>query len=198
MKNQEDAIGSFEDAFTSNQEKIVTDLSQSMSQNIDNTFTQGLYQHLTAVQSVKFKPNSASFIVDNIDQSFNAKMVGSLVVTNTTLDQLRQSAHYSIAQSLLNKNDTIGDLIKSLTGVLDTFSDLIETTIGSMLLLIGMVIAIAIIVFAMHYILSPGFREEVRKRMLKYDTKLGRLTPDVKTYGSNSSMTGSTPTRASS
>lgn len=155
LKNQQDIIGQLESAFTSNQESIGTDLSSTLSQNVTNHFTQDLYQTMSASQTTKISGNS--LLISNVNQGFTGRMVGNLEVNNTVTDQLRQSAQYSIAQSLLNKNDTIGDLSKDFLQVIQTMSTLLEELTSQILILIGAVLAGVMLVVGALYVFDKDF-----------------------------------------
>ena len=71
--------------------------------------------------------------------------------------QLRQSANYSISQSLLNKNDTIGDLSADFLQVIQTMSALLEELTSQILLIIGAVIIAVCLVIGSLYIFNKSF-----------------------------------------
>lgn len=155
LKNQQDIIGQLESAFTSNQEKIETDLASTMSQSLTNNFIQDLNQAMQAVQSFELKGNS--ILATDISQSFSGAMVGQLQVNNTVVDQLRQSANYSISQSLLNKNDTIGDLSQDFLQVIQTMSALLEELTSQILLIIGAIIIAVVLVIGTLFVFNQSF-----------------------------------------
>jgi len=155
LKNQQDIIGQLESSFVSNQESLSVELANTMSQSITNNFIQDLNQSMQAVQSFELKGNS--ILATNIAQSFTGSMVGTLQVNNTVMDQLRQSANYSIAQTLLNKNDTIGDLSQDFLQVIQTMSSLLENLTSQILLIIGAVIAAVVMVVGTLYVFNKSF-----------------------------------------
>jgi len=163
LKNQQDFIGQLESAFTSNTESIATNLSSTMSQSVTNNFVQDLHQTMSAVQSVDIKGNS--ILADNISQTFTGKMVGKLEVNNTVIDQLRQSASYSISQSLLNKNDTIGDLSKDFLQVIQTMSALLEELTSQILIIIAAVIAAVVLVVGALFVFNKSFHSWANNTM---------------------------------
>lgn len=155
LKNQQDIVGQLESAFTSNSEAISANLATTMSQNVTNNFIEDLSQAMSSMQS--FTVTGSSIIASNVTQSFNGSMVGSLNVSNTVNDQLRQSASYSIAQSLLNKNDTIGDLSTDFLQVINTMSQLMEELATQILIIIGAVLAAVMLVIGSLYIFNKNF-----------------------------------------
>lgn len=155
LKNQQDIVGQLESAFTSNTEAISANLATTMGQNVTNNFIEDLSQAMSSMQS--FKVTGSSIIASNVTQSFNGNMVGSLNVSNTVNDQLRQSASYSIAQSLLNKNDTIGDLSTDFLQVINTMSQLMEELASQILIIIGAVLAAVMLVIGSLYIFNKNF-----------------------------------------
>lgn len=157
LKNQQDFIGQLESAFTSNQQSLTVNLANTMSQNITKFFQQSLSQTMAANQLVQVTGNS--IYAAGIDQTFTGSMVGQLTVSNTVNDQLRQSASYSIAQSLLNKNDTIGDLAGDFLQVIQTMSALIEELTSQILILIAAVLGAVILVVGSLYIFNKSFHQ---------------------------------------
>lgn len=155
LKNQQDIVGQLESAFTSNSEAISANLSNTMGQNVTSNFVEDLSQAMSAVQSFAVTGNSV--LAANITQSFTGSMVGSLNVSNSVNDQLRQSASYSIAQSLLNKNDTIGDLSTDFLQVINTMSQLMEELTTQILIIIGAVLAAVMLVIGSLYIFNKNF-----------------------------------------
>jgi len=157
LRNQQDFIGQLESAFTSNQESLGVNLSNTMTQNITKFFQQSLAQTMSANQYVGAIGNS--IYAGGIAQTFTGSMVGQLTVSNTVNDQLRQSASYSIAQSLLNKNDTIGDLAGDFLQVIQTMSALIEELTSQILILIAAVLGAVILVIGSLYIFNKSFHQ---------------------------------------
>ena len=155
LKNQQDIIGQLESAFTSNTEAISANLATTLGQNVTQNFTEDLSQAMSAVQS--FAVSGHSIVVSDISQGFTGSMIGNLTVNNTVTDQLRQSANYSIAQSLLNKNDTIGDLSKDFLQVINTMSQMLEELTTQVLIIIGAILAAVILVFGALYVFNKDF-----------------------------------------
>lgn len=155
LKNQQDIIGQLESAFTSNTEAISANLATTMAQNLTNHFTEDLAQAMYSMQNFSVAGNS--IIASNVTQSFTGSMVGTLNVTNSVNDQLRQSASYSIAQTLLNKNDTIGDLSTDFLQVINTMSQLMENLATQILIIIGAILAAIMLVVGSLYIFNKNF-----------------------------------------
>jgi hypothetical protein len=152
LKNQQDII---ESAFVSNTETIATNISTVMAQNVTNNFVEELTQAMSSFQRTTVTGNS--IIVSGIQQSFTGTMVGTLNVTNTVNDQLRQSADYSITQTLLNKNDTIGDLTTDFLGVINTMSQLMEELATQILIIVAAVLAAVVLVIGSLYVFNKNF-----------------------------------------
>ena len=175
LKNQQDIIGQLESAFTSNTESISANLGTAMGQSVTQNFTESLSQAMSAIQEFKMSGNSV--VASNIEQSFTGQMIGSLNVNNTVTDQLRQSANYSIAQSLLNKNDTIGDLSNDFLQVINTMSSLLEELTTQILIIVGAVIAAVILVVGALFIFNKGFHSWATNAMQTVaDAKIAHFT----------------------
>ncbi len=84
--------------------------------------------------------------------------MATLNVNNQVNNTLRQSADYSIAQQLLNKNDTIGDITKDFVGVIDTMGGFMDTLTGDLLIIIGSMLALFVILIFAFYMFSTRAR----------------------------------------
>lgn len=167
LKNDQDILGQLGGIFSSNQDSIATNLSNTLSENITNKFSQTLSQQMSNTQSfILGNTFGHSIYADNISQSFKGSQVGNLTVTNTVLDQMRQSAAYNISQTLVNKNDTIGDLSKKFVQIIEDMADLMETLTGQMLIIIGALILLVILVMGSLYVFSSTFRGLMNKKAL--------------------------------
>lgn len=156
LKNQEDVFGQLSNAFTSNTSSISNNLSTSMVQNITNNFTNTLHQEVKNNQTINITGNS--ILTFNVSQSYTATQVGVLNVTNTVVDQLRQSADYSIAQHLINKNDTIGDISKDFLRVITSMGDLVDTLTTQLLIIVGALLTGVILITGVLYVFNKDFR----------------------------------------
>jgi hypothetical protein len=166
MKNQEDILGQLSDAFTSNQQNIATDLSTDMSSVVTNDYHQSLINFASSTQSVKVVGNS--IYVNQLSQAFKTSMVTSLTVTNTLNNSLRQSAQYSISQTLLNKNDTIGDITTDFLNVINSYSSLIETITGQILIIVGVIMVIIALIIGTLYLTNKTFRLGMEHNISSY------------------------------
>ena len=166
LKNQEDILGSIEDAFTSNTAAISNDIASRMSQTLVNSVRQTLVNNALSVQNFNAglggtdgDGNGAhSVFVNTVSQSFTSNSVASLNVTNQTLNSLRQSASFSVAQSLLNKNDTIGDITNSFVKTIDTMGVFMNNLTGLMLIMIGCLLALFVMLTASAYFFTSKGR----------------------------------------
>lgn len=163
LKNQEDIIGQIEDAFTSNQESISTSLASSLSSVITNNYRNDLSSIAKSYQKTDITGNS--IYVNQLSQSFKTSMVTSLKVTNHLNNSLRQSANYSIAQTLLNKNDTIGDISKDFLKIINTYSGMIESITGQILMIVGSIMVIIALIVGTLYIFNTQFHNSLNKRI---------------------------------
>jgi hypothetical protein len=163
LKNQEDVIGQLEDAFTSNQESISTSLASSLSSVITNNYQNDLSSIAKSYQKTDITGNS--IYVNQLSQSFKTSMVTSLQVTNHLNNRLRQSANYSISQTLLNKNDTIGDISKDFLKIINTYSGMIESITGQILMIVGSIMVIIALIVGTLYIFNKQFHNGLNKRI---------------------------------
>lgn len=157
LTNSQDFLGQLGSLFTSNTQSISANLANDMTQNINTNFVQDLQQALAANQSVNITGHS--IFASGLSQSFSGSMVGSLSVQNTVVDQLQQSAAYSIAQTLINNQNTTADILNTFTGVIDTIADLIQTLMSQIIMILGAILAAVIVVVGGLYIFSKDFRD---------------------------------------
>jgi hypothetical protein len=163
LKNEQDIFGQLESMFTSNTESIANNISTSLTQNINEAFYQDLKQNAENSQTIAIGNSGTSpggydgnyahsIFIQSASQSFNSKQVGTLDVTNSVINQLKQSTGYSISQSLLNKNDSVGDLAKDFLQVIQTFGDAVENITFMILVIIGAIMAAIIMIVATFYV----------------------------------------------
>jgi len=178
LKNQEDILGSLEDAFTSNSESISTNLATQMSSVVTTSVSQDLINNSWSSQVFTvgitngLAQGARSTFVNNVDQKFVANSIAIMKVNNKLNNSLRQSADYSISQTLLNKNDTIGDISTSFLQVIDTMGQLLTTLTGQVLMILGAVLAMVCMIVGALYIFNRGFREAVNTQVDRATTKL--------------------------
>ena len=156
LTNKEDILSSLEDIFVTNRDTISTDIATDMTQNITSKFIQSLYSHLLGVQIIDVTGNS--LYLNNVKQSMKATQIGTLLVNNTVNDQLSQSAKYQLTQTLLNKNDTIGDLSQDFLQVIETLGDLMDELASQILILLGAILAGVIMIGLTLYLTNKNFR----------------------------------------
>lgn len=172
IKNQQDVLGQLTSGLQNRTASVVTNMSTVMSQNITNEFIQSLRQTMFVNQQISVQGNS--IVASNFDQTFNGSMVSTLQVTNTVLDQLRQSASYSVAQAVLNKNDTIGDISRAFLGTITTMSHLLQEISGQILVIIGCVLFTFTLVIGSLYVFNHSFRDYATHRL---ESKMTTETP---------------------
>ena len=202
LKNQEDAIGQLENAFTSNSESIVNNLSSRMSQNITTSVKQDLHTQSVNVQLFNIgmsKANEAgsgahSIFVNNVSQGFNSDTISSLKVNNTVNNQLRQSADYSLTQLLTNKNDTIGDITGDFLKIINTMSQLIETLTGQILIILGVVLALVMLIGISFLVTNNKAREALNSLL---DSKISNITTRANKSSPTPTSNKSSPTPTS-
>jgi len=165
LKNQQDIFGQFGDALAATTTSLSTSLSSAISQNLTQRFVQSLVNRMSAMQDITIggpgNPINSAYIV-NVSQALRGKQVGTMTVTNTVTNELRQSAEYSIAQSLLNKNDTTGDLVNALLGIVDDVTTLLSNIVTNLLLIMAAGVICVAAGFGIRYLLDPGTRISVR------------------------------------
>lgn len=159
LKNQQDIVGQLEGDFSNNSESISTRISSDMAQNISSSFEQSLFLNMKSTQITSIAGNS--ILANNISQTFTGSQDGTLNVTNTVLNQLKQSTDMSIAQTLLNKNDTTGDLANTFLSVIKTMADLVDNVAGSLLIILGGVVAIVLVIVSSLYLFNKQFHSVV-------------------------------------
>jgi hypothetical protein len=170
LKNQEDFLGQLGDAFTSNTNSITNSLSHAMGQTIGTDERNILKSRIDISQKITFD-NSHSVFADQLKQSFTAESISTMDVHTKLTNSLRQSSDYSIIQQLLNKNDTIGDLSGDFTRIIQTWSSLIESLTGQILLIVGSILMIVFLVGGSLYCFNKRFRNTVDKKFERFSAE---------------------------
>jgi len=165
MKNQQDIFGQITGSLTPTQSSISTDISSVMSQNLTQRFVQSLINRIVTLQQVNIggpgrKTNSV--YVENIRQSLRGSQVGTLNAVVTVNNEMTQSAAYNLVQSIVNKNDTTGDLVKSLLGVITAVTDMVENLSTAVIMVITVIVLLGAIVYSARYVLNSDTRNAVR------------------------------------
>jgi hypothetical protein len=148
LVNQQDILGQITDSISSSRANINLRLNTMMAQSVTTRMSQALRNRIVVDQVITVTGNS--IYLDRVSQKVTVKQTGSLLAVNTVVNELSQSADYAIEQLLVNKNDTIGDLLQNLLGFINTFSDFITNTLGQglvllFLLFVAVVFAVAVI-----------------------------------------------------
>ena len=165
MKNQQDVFGQFENLFTKNSQSLSAKLASSLTQNVETVVNNTLETDINNLQLTSVSGHSA--YVANVQQSFNINSVTDLFATNDITNQLRQSATYSIAQSELNKNDSIGDLSKDVLQIIKNLTDILENTVTRSFYVAVIVILGLLIAFFVLFASSQKFRKAVNSEVDK-------------------------------
>ncbi len=165
LSNQQDFIGQLEDAFTSNQESITTNLASHLSQSVTQVVNQSLINAGVASQTfvagiAGTGDNTHSIYVNTVQQHFTGNSTATLSVTNQLNNNLRNSTDYSISQSLLNKNDSIGDITTDFLRIIDSMGDFMVTSTGLFVIILGAVIALGVMTISALYIFNRDFRNK--------------------------------------
>jgi hypothetical protein len=168
LTNHQDILGQLGDAFTTNTSSIVNNLATTMGESVSTVVKQNLLNAATSAQSFNIGVSNSSqtdgahsLYVNSVKESFTSKSVANLTVNNQVNNSLRQSADYSISQTLLNKNDTIGDISKDFLKVIETMATLVETLTGQILIILGAVLAIIFLIVGSMFVFDKGFRNTV-------------------------------------
>lgn len=172
LKNQQDVLGQFESLLSSNSQSEATKLSSNLTQNITTNFIQNLHQTLKNHQIVEI--SGSSVIVEGVSQGFTGSIVGSLQTTNSVVNELKNSAQYAISQSLLNKNDTLGDISKGLERTIDNFATLLESTAGQIVIIVSAILLGMMIValgIYLHNRANPYRQIQTNTRLDQYTYK---------------------------
>ena len=178
LENKQDVLGQLSDAFISNSPSVVNNLVSRLNTTVNTQVAQSLLNQARNNQEFNLgiqnsNGSSHSVFVNNATQTFSSKSIAKLSVSNQVVNSLKQSADFSIAQQLLNKNDSIGDISGAFVQVIDTMADLLPTIVGSLLLILGGVLAVAIMFAGSMYFLNPKFKAAVDRVV---DQKIGPTT----------------------
>lgn len=161
LENQEDAIGQMEDSASGSKELISNDLGSILSQTVSESFVNQLNTNTSSSQSIDIKNKQNSMYISAVKQTFNSSTITSIKTVNQVTNDLSQSVDYSIANLLQNQNDTINDIGKDFTGIIDGISGMIEEVTGQFLVIAACVLGILMIFFGTAYLINKKFREKI-------------------------------------
>lgn len=162
LTTERDIFGTLGNAFTKDDNDVKTSISTTLAQTINTNFIQGLYNRIESLQSITINDSNSIFVTD-VSQGIRADQVGSLTAVNTVVNELRQSATYSIAQILTNKNDTISDLADIVIDVINASLDSIGSIIIAGVLVACIVAVGAFLCLSIMYLTSPTMRGKVEE-----------------------------------
>ncbi len=166
LENKQDVLGQISDALASNRASVQNNLISRLSSTVNTRVSQDLLNQAVNNQQFNLGIQNAngsthSVFVNNSVQTFSSKSIAKLAVNNQVLNSLRQSADFSITQQLLNKNDSIGDISGAFVKVIDTMANLLPTIVGSLLLIVGGVLAVVVMFAGTMYLVNPKFKAVV-------------------------------------
>jgi hypothetical protein len=167
LKNQEGIIGQLEDAFTSNTESIVNNLSSQMSQTLTTSVRQILANNAKSVQNFNDGlgalnsdgQGSHSVYINTVSQAFTSNSVATMSANNQLINSLKQSADYSISSQLLNKNDTLGDISSDFLKIIDSMGQFLNVITGDVLIIIGSLLAIFVLLVSGFFLFNAKARQ---------------------------------------
>jgi len=152
LKNQQDIFGQLESALVNTKENMVTNISNVMSESVDTEFENKLQSTLENTQTVS--TSGGSIFAKGLKQNFSAHLQSSLTVSDTVQNQLSQSASFSVAQSLINKNDTVGDLTKSFLQTIQTWTSLVQDSSSQIMVILAALAVTGLISMGIYHMQS--------------------------------------------
>jgi hypothetical protein len=168
MKNQQDFFGKVLGSLYKLKSNITTDLANVMSAAISTRLQQNLVAEARVLQEISIGNaggNSHSVYVNNVKQSFTLQQVGTMKVVNNIVDQLKQSAQFSILQQLTNKNDTIGGLSEAFVKFFKIWSVFIKNTIGQLFVIFIMLLIILLFYKSYQYTMTSAAMQKRNERI---------------------------------
>lgn len=161
LKNQQDVFGQFLSSFSNSDLNVETNINTTIQANVDQKFVQELVTSVNATQTVSVNPGSASVFISGFSQSFEATTTSNLEAVNQIYNEIKSSASYSIAQSLLNKQDTVGDLTKNLNSALTNVADLIDNLATYAIICVCCFVLGIFLVLGIMYLFSDKYKSRV-------------------------------------
>ncbi len=178
LTNQQDVFGKILGGLTKFSSSMSTNLSNVMSSAVSTKLLQDIQTQTKNVQSFTIGNdggNTHSVYVNNARQSFTIAQVGQLKVVNNIVDQLRQSAQYSIMQDLLNKNDTLGTLSDTFVQFFTIWSKFIKETMGQLFIIFLMLI-IMIMFYKSYQYTTTSSAMQKRNELIDEKVEESKLT----------------------
>jgi hypothetical protein len=157
MTNQQDIFGKVLGGLTKFKSDMSTDLSNIMASTISTRLLQKLQvetANLQVFQVGNVGGSTHSVYIHDVQQAFTINQVGQLKVVNNVMDQLRQSAQYSLMQDMLNKNDTLGTIADTFVSFFTIWSNFIKDTLGKMFIICLMVLLMIVFYKSYQYTMT--------------------------------------------
>lgn len=154
LKSKQDVLGLLGGFLgADSQECITNDLSNRLNSKITSDVIDQVVSNITPTQSISVTAGSNSVYVNKFSQGMNLTTLSGIVSRTNVTTNVYNQVEAQEAQSLYYSNDTIDELAKDLGGIAVGFAQVLNTLIGRMLFILGIllltfVIAIVGILFA--------------------------------------------------
>lgn len=123
LQNTQDAPSQLLSAFSKNQQSQTSNISTTLASAIVEDFESVLNSTVQAAQNIKVTGNS--IYMDSVSQSYTSQNIMSLDSVNKATNDITQSASYTVSQSLINTQDTLGELTDSIVNTMTIIAELI-------------------------------------------------------------------------
>ena len=167
LKNQKDVSGEAGEILSQGSMDCITnDLTNRILDRVDDTFTTALRDQMEDQQALTIESGSGSVWMTNFEQFTNANSMSSIISNMNITHDLYTSEETKEAQDLIAKNADIEDLAKDLEGVIVGLGDILESTMGKMIFVIGGVMIALIIVVVAFSIADPETTDAMLGRVM--------------------------------
>jgi cobalamin biosynthesis Mg chelatase CobN len=162
LKNQQDIFGTVLQSLTGNSMTMSNRIASSLSQQVTTNFMNSLRTLVSSTQSIRIGASAANSIyVNGVRQQFRASSIGNLTATNTVMNQLKQSADFTVLQTLINENDTIGSLVNSYLRTIESLADFATSASAQILIIIGCILMCVMMIAGWIYLSNPVARAKL-------------------------------------
>jgi hypothetical protein len=159
MENTQGAIDEFAQKLGSDSKSVVNSIGTTLESHIVSDLKNELSSEIRMIQSIKVQ--GTSIYLDRAAQSMTGSYKFSMSATNKVINDIKQSASYSVAQSLINVQDTIGSLLGDLTKTFKIIADLLPGATYELIF----ILTYAVIIGAMAMIINHRYGRTIAKNL---------------------------------
>ena len=169
LKNKQDFLGAAGDLFTTNVNELTTNYANEVANEFETRISDIVQSDLSAIQSIQLGvgDNNHSFYVQGLSQSVQVNGIVSSISKTNFVNNITDVTQFNATLSLLNSNDTTGDLANAALSTLDSLADIWEGVVGKVLIIVSVVMIGMILVVGGIMIIKPKETQDLFQSMAR-------------------------------